>query len=412
MAFNPTNNPLLPPNTALVSTGVTFSLQSTGFAQRGIAKDANGNILFEGPETAASVYTIFDVLYTELYPFSSNQPSVEINILDYVTEDNPVAPIELEEVTITAKASTPKENAESRKKQLEESTDNILSNTEQPKGIAKFTPIILEKGSHIVLTMAPTLAEMAAQYLPENVDKNINQDDVKQAIIKLNNIIDDLNGISEFLNKITEVSTAISTAVSVTQTVANVLNRSIPIVSGVAKAIPLIPGAIVSSLDDLNWIKGNLLFSSDGTPKLPKLLSGVNAITGATAIVSLSILKVTTIIEALIARLQTLLNQPVEIGPDDSLSDTYDIKPLSPETKKFAELGNSDYETNDPLTYKGFILSIETVPFTPTVNRYQAVGSNTFGIPLIKGELSFSSNAQVLINELKFRIDRDNLKAY
>ena len=82
MAFNPTNNPSLPPNTALVSTGVIFSLESTGFAQRGIARDASGNILFEGPETTADTFVIFDVLYTELYPFSSNQPSVEINIID------------------------------------------------------------------------------------------------------------------------------------------------------------------------------------------------------------------------------------------------------------------------------------------------------------------------------------------
>ena len=89
MAFNPTNNPNLPPNTARVSTGVTFSLESTGFAQRGIVKDASGNILFEGPETLSSTFIIFDVLYIGSYPFSSYQPSVEVNIVEEAPPPTP-----------------------------------------------------------------------------------------------------------------------------------------------------------------------------------------------------------------------------------------------------------------------------------------------------------------------------------
>ena len=49
--------------------------------------------------------------------------------------------------------------------------------------------------------------------------------------------------------------------------------------------------------------------------------------------------------------------------------------------------------------------------FTPTVNRRRAVGLNQFGIQQIKTNLSFTNNNQTLIDELKFIIDRDNLKA-
>ena len=63
-------------------------------------------------------------------------------------------------------------------------------------------------------------------------------------------------------------------------------------------------------------------------------------------------------------------------------------------------------------TYKGFILEIETRPFTDRVNESRAVGKNKSDIIMISTEYSFASNPQVLIDELKFIIDRDDLKAY
>ena len=63
-------------------------------------------------------------------------------------------------------------------------------------------------------------------------------------------------------------------------------------------------------------------------------------------------------------------------------------------------------------TYQGFIFEIEEVPFSPTVNRKRALGKNQDGITLIQTELSFTPSDKVLIDELKFIIDRDNLKAY
>ena len=63
-------------------------------------------------------------------------------------------------------------------------------------------------------------------------------------------------------------------------------------------------------------------------------------------------------------------------------------------------------------TYKGFILDIETRPFTDTVDQNRAVGKNNSGIIMISTEYSFASDPKVLIDELKYIIDRDNLKAY
>ena len=88
------------------------------------------------------------------------------------------------------------------------------------------------------------------------------------------------------------------------------------------------------------------------------------------------------------------------------------LTPISDDVKSLGELNLKAQNTQNNTTYRGFILDVETIPYTPTVNRTQAVGKNSQGIVLIRGELSFTSNNQTLINELKLIIDRDNLQAY
>lgn len=60
----------------------------------------------------------------------------------------------------------------------------------------------------------------------------------------------------------------------------------------------------------------------------------------------------------------------------------------------------------------GFILSVETLKNTPgELKRRQAVAKNVDGVTLLKGEPSFASSDQILIDELVFYIQQNNLKA-
>ena len=62
----------------------------------------------------------------------------------------------------------------------------------------------------------------------------------------------------------------------------------------------------------------------------------------------------------------------------------------------------------------GFILSVETDNKNPvgTLKRRFAVAKNEDGVTLLKGEPSFSSNDQILIDELVFYIQQNDLKAF
>ena len=57
-------------------------------------------------------------------------------------------------------------------------------------------------------------------------------------------------------------------------------------------------------------------------------------------------------------------------------------------------------------------IEIEKVPYTPTVDRKRAVGKNQDNITLIQTALSFTTDDQILIEELKLIINSNNLKAY
>ena len=61
----------------------------------------------------------------------------------------------------------------------------------------------------------------------------------------------------------------------------------------------------------------------------------------------------------------------------------------------------------------GFILDVITVPNANvgSLQRRQAIAKNRDEVTLLKGEPSFSSSDQILLNELSFYIQVNNLKA-
>lgn len=61
--------------------------------------------------------------------------------------------------------------------------------------------------------------------------------------------------------------------------------------------------------------------------------------------------------------------------------------------------------------YNGFKLSVETEPTTNSLKRRRALATNKQNVVMLKGEWSFSSIDQILIDELIFYIQQNDLKA-
>lgn len=226
--------------------------------------------------------------------------------------------------------------------------------------------------------------------------------------IVINSLINQRNGIVDFLNNQQVKIDNITTIVSLTSDTANFLQTTSQIIdlSGViinqaAKVIPLIPGAIVSFINDLSSLNKSLVFESDGTPRIPKLRTSANNVSMPLNVASEQITKIVNILGSF-DELITLCNPEL----------VNSLTPLSPSVLLSTAAQTIANNTDNGSTYKGFTLEIETRPYTDTVNQNRAVGKNPDGIILISTELSFASDPNVLIDELKYLIDRDNLKAY
>jgi len=419
MAFNPTNNPSLPPNTALVSTGVIFSLESIGFAQRGIARDASGNILFEGPETTADIFVIFDVLYTELYPFSSNQPPVEVNIV----EIPPPPPPKPKPQEVVEQRKQKEQLKKDRVEQSEltstdiEGINNAVAEDQKPKGLQKLGSLVLKQSQKLSKFVIPLAFNLIKEYGIDKLETALeeesdNIDELKEQLkeefcnVQLPQIIAKRNNAVDYLNNTGKILDSFTLSVDFGASFAKILEDLIKILKGAsfginqaAKAIPLIPGAVVSAVNDLNTIADTVTFKPDGTPNLPPLKITAAQVSPSFATVQNTIVRCVDLLDRLDI-LITLCNPNANLtGISDSINSIYD-------NELIAEASENDG------TYKGFILEIESRPFTDTVNQNRAVGKNRSGIIMISTEYSFASNPQVLIDELKFIIDRDDLKAY
>jgi len=168
-----------------------------------------------------------------------------------------------------------------------------------------------------------------------------------------------------------------------------------------AKFIPAIPGAIVSSLSDLDDLITNKTFDKFGNSKIAPKKFAIDGFSVPVALMSFYVSDFIKKLESLDDKIQTC-----------SPPNTITLPQPSPELVEIAQVEQEAEESPNLSTYQGFILEIEKVPYSPTVNRIRAVGKNQDGIVLIQTELSFTQVEQIMINELKFVIDRDNLKAY
>jgi hypothetical protein len=268
----------------------------------------------------------------------------------------------------------------------------------KPQGSSKLPLIIFELGFQIPQIINPSLNNLIQTYIPnpELCSKNINE-----LFIQRNNIVNSLNKIGVKINQLGTSITGISNFLNITLGIIKTVELSSIAVSLAAKTTPVIPGIIPSTLNDIQTFIRKTTFDEFGNSKLSKTQSIINSSSLVISIIGVYILQA--------------INQINIIDDYIKKCDSELSKQLINTSKEINDISLSQLEsskTQNQITYQGFTIEVEEIFYTPTVNRRKAVGKNSQGINLIQTELSFTTDNQILINELKLIIDRDNLKAY
>ena len=98
---------------------------------------------------------------------------------------------------------------------------------------------------------------------------------------------------------------------------------------------------------------------------------------------------------------------------DGLIQDCYPEAGQSDLRAELLELTKEQSNQESPLVtnVNGFEMGVETEETTSTLKRKRAIARNKQGIVMLKGEYSYSSIDQILIDELSFYIQTNNLKA-
>jgi hypothetical protein len=311
---------------------------------------------------------------------------------------------EKERLALKEKALQAKKDAQDKVPNWEELKGAIPKDL-LAKGKEALPGIIYTLGYTVLQTqIIPSLQKLVIEYLEKYLEDGIQSCPPElQILIDIRNkIVNQLNRLAKKIEQIGRAITGFSTFLSTIITTITTIDIASIIVSAATKIIPPgipIPGQITSALNDAQTFIRKATFDKFGNSKL----SAIKAIIASSALI-LSLIG-GWILQAIdiLARLDVLI---MNCNPNATLT------PISDDVKLLGSLNLQAQNTQNNTTYQGFILDIVEIPYTPTVNRYQAVGKNAQGIILIKGDLSFTSSSQTLINELKLIIDRDNLQAY
>ena len=241
-----------------------------------------------------------------------------------------------------------------------------------------------QSGIYLIIGLVTKQAMIFADRIIPSLEKQIIKFDkecptpkeIKKVISIRNNVLDQANTISNILKgfKITlglakfGIDTLIKLIIAL-----KIAKTGISLGS---KFIPLIPGAVVSSLSDLDDLITNKTFDKFGNSKIAPIKFAVDGFSVPVALMSFYVNDFIKKLESLDDKIQTC-----------SPPNTITLPPPSSELIEISQVEQQAEESPNLSTYQGFILEIEKVPYSPTVNRIRALGKNQDGIVLIQTEL-------------------------
>ncbi|WP_286984180.1 hypothetical protein [Haliea sp.] len=259
---------------------------------------------------------------------------------------------------------------------------SALSESFKIKGLDKLGQLSLKQSFELLKRMTPTILRLTGVFkdgCPPNLipiidSRNNVVDTINNTIQVIQGTIDSVNGVGETVRLFKNSLSGLTTAQVVNSTVAKVIPSP-----------PGTPGILAAIGDDLNSFIPNF---ETGIEKDEEKFEYNSTFLNYTSNILNQTKKYVTSLDFLI------------LGCDPNAN-------LTPTNNLINELENED----DSSSYKGFTFQIQEVPFNDSLNRNKAIALNKSNIPVIETELSFTLEPNVLIDQLKLRIDQENLKA-
>lgn len=210
-----------------------------------------------------------------------------------------------------------------------------------------------------------------------------NPKDLQRIVKTRNNLLKNINSFQKRIDKLSKIAQTLLTTVTLVKLLIKVIT-SIPIPTAI---IPPTTGGIGIPINILTKYS-NALIKLNKT--LDKLIAEAAAITALITAVSAIIKSLKQRLESIDAQIQACIDNPIQALEQASVVES-----------------STNNTPQEDFYYKGYKLQIiqDVVEFKLAPKR-RAIAIDRRGIVVIQGPSSFSSSTDILLDELKFRIDQ------
>jgi hypothetical protein len=290
----------------------------------------------------------------------------------------------------------------SKSKEVKTSSDKTNKNNAQIN-------LLIKTQSDLKQKLIPILIDLAYEYGMVELDElvSLGQSAVLEFFEDEENFCPSPSTLSYLIKRKNDLTTTLNTIFSIVDTSTKIL--------GVTGGIIELLGTAYETLRILP------LPTSTGVPGVPGLpVSFINIIQDFKVKFNQTIIdlrKLNTDISSLLTLIRDTLLQCIQYLSllDQAFAYCYPNSPSSIEklNQSLLALTQAQTQQNTPPVpeVNGFEMSIEADNKTESLQRKRAVAKNKQGVTLLKGEWSYSSIDQILIDELVFYIQVNNLKA-
>lgn len=313
---------------------------------------------------------------TEIFPFNNKGEWIlDLGIIQLIPQNQQLASDKVE-----SQLSTEQENKILKDKV---NKDNIKAgaSAQLQTSLNKF---ILKIKNTLIPLLLLLLSEFGVTLAMVNKNKFLDKkqcptnEKLLQIISRRNKIVTQLNNLYSFLNTVAQTTTLLTGFLEV-------LQLSITIAKAVPAPAPAGVAAILISLEN----------------KLGKIIHVIAGISFTSLIAAATLKQIISLISALDSLIQQC-----------SIDNNVSLVAINNDILNASNLAN-EAVYNGNIEYKGFTLGIQedTQDNNKYVKRY-AIARDVRGNIVLRGESSFSASTQILLDELKFQIDQQNLKAF